>query len=221
MRMSINSGTGATGTPNPGPLQDAWLAQPRPGTSLDDELVRLQLQQAKLLAIHPRKHPDVLALDRQIEAVRRMILPLSGNASATASEAAGELNLGALKTELLTQELDDLKVAERALAKLFENEQKGVSASYIHEIQDEAHRKGIERDRLLYDSILNRLKETSSVKDFGGYNTQVIGPALQGGLALRKYVLILGLSVFGGLFAGLGWALVREIAARKTRLAIA
>jgi len=143
-----------------------------------------------------------------------MMLPSSGDREPVKGSAKN-LDLGTIKLELLKQELDDLTVAEQTLAKLFEKEQKGVSASYIHEIQDEAHRKGIERDRLLYESILNRLKETSSVKDFGGYNTQVIGPAMRGALAVKKYVLIFGLSLFCGLFGGFGWACLLEVAAKR------
>jgi uncharacterized protein involved in exopolysaccharide biosynthesis len=87
----------------------------------------------------------------------------------------------------------------------------------MHEIQDEAHRKGIERDRLLVESILGRLKETSSVKDFGGYNTQVIGPALRGALAVKKYFLVLGLSLFTGLFVGFGWAYLAELTVKRSQ----
>jgi uncharacterized protein involved in exopolysaccharide biosynthesis len=216
MRMSTTPGTGATAAPNPLFNQEPGFAPQSPGVSLEAELVSLQLQHAKLLTIRPKNHPGVLALDGQIEAVRRMMLPSSGDPSEPARGSAKNLDLGTIKLELLKQELDDLTVAEQTLAKLFENEQKGVSASYIHEIQDEAHRKGIERDRLLYESILNRLKETSSVKDFGGYNTQVIGPALRGALAVKKYVLTFGLSLFCGLFGGFSWACLLEVAAKRS-----
>ncbi len=216
MRLSTTPGTGATAVPNPLLNQEPGFAQQRPGVSLEAELVSLQLQQAKLLTIRPKNHPAVLALDGQMEAVRRMILPSKGNPTESAKGSARDWDLGTIKLELLKQEIDDLTVAEQALAKLFDNEQKGVSASYIHEIQDEAHRKGIERDRLLCESILNRLKETSSVKDFGGYNTQVIGPALRGALAVKKYMLIFGLSLFCGVFGGFGWACLVEIMAKRS-----
>jgi uncharacterized protein involved in exopolysaccharide biosynthesis len=215
MRMSMTPAAGATDA-NPLATGEPGFAQQRPGVSLEAELVSLQLQQAKLLTVRPKNHPGVLALDGQIEAVRRMMLPSSCEKSEPAKGAAKDLNLGTIKLEMLRQELDDLNVAEQALAKLFDNEQQGVSAAYIHEIQDEAHRKGIERDRLLYESILNRLKETSSVKDFGGYNTQVIGPALRGTLAVKKYVLIFGLSLFCGLFGGFGWACLLETLAKRS-----
>jgi uncharacterized protein involved in exopolysaccharide biosynthesis len=208
--LAANRGQVATTPPT---IADPALADRRPGISLEEELAALQLQEAKLLALRAPKHPDVIALRRHMKTVRNMILPSSG-----ASEGVGsDRDLGKVKIELLRQELDDLNVTERSLVKLFDEEKKGVSASYSHEIQDEAHRKGIERDRLLYESILNRLKETSSVRDFGGYNTQVIGPALHGRLAAKKYLLIVGLCVFTGLFAGFGWAYLLEMSAQRAR----
>jgi hypothetical protein len=215
LRMSTLAGSTTAGAPNPLLNAEPGSAQAPAGISLEAELVNLQLQQAKLLTVRPKNHPGVLALNGQMEALRRMILPSVGGRGEAATGSAKELDLGTIKLELLKQELDDLTVAERALVKLFENEQKGVSASYLQEIQDEAHRKGIERDRLLYESILDRLKETSSVKEFGGYNTQVIGPPLRGALAVKKYVLIFGLSLFCGSFAGFGWACFLETVAKR------
>jgi uncharacterized protein involved in exopolysaccharide biosynthesis len=184
----------------------------RAGNSLEQELLNLQLQKTKLLAVRAANHPDVLALTQQIENVRQMLLPPCAGQVKTAN---GATDIGTIKLALLKQELNDLALSEQSLTKLYENEQRGAGASYTHEIQDDAHRKGIERDRLLHESILNRLKEISSVKDFGGYHTEVIGPALQGRLAVKKYVLIFGLALFAGLLCGLGWAWLAELSPRR------
>ena len=210
LSMPAASEIGTPGAAN----QDPLLAERRTRLSLEEELIALQLQKAKLEAVHPTNHPDVLAVGRQLQSVRRMVMPTSDD-----KRPAANLDLGAIKLELLRQELDDLKVVEQGLVKLFEKEQTGVSASYIHEIQDEAHRKGIERDRLLCESILNRLKEISSVKDFGGYNTQVIGAALPGAVAVKRYLLVFGLSLFAGILIGFGWAYFAEMAARRSHAA--
>jgi len=185
----------------------------RPRVSLEEELVGLQLQKAKLEAIESRNHPTVLAIDRQLQAVRGMIVSAAADRYPNARDK-GHIDLGAIKIELLRQELDNLKLTEQGLTKLFGMEQKAVGASYLHETQDEAHRKGIERDRLLYESILNRLKETSSVRDFGGYSTQVIGTALPGALAAKRYYLAFGLAGFLSIFVGSCWAYLAELAVR-------
>jgi uncharacterized protein involved in exopolysaccharide biosynthesis len=216
LRMSAAPTNGGTAGANPVTGQTPQ----RPIVSFEDELVGLQLQRAKLLSVYPRTHPEVLAVNRQIDAVRRMILPTAGRPNEPLDANGGDVDLGAIKIELLRQELDELKANELALTRLFDAEQKDVSESYIHEIQDEAHRKGIERDRKMYDEILTRLKETSSVKDFGSYDTQVIGPALRGAPAVKKYAMILGLSLFGGLFAGFAWSSLLEIAGKRSQAAV-
>jgi uncharacterized protein involved in exopolysaccharide biosynthesis len=146
--------------------------------------------------------------------VRGMIVSSAAGSDHDAKDHA-PIDLAAIKLELLRQELDDLNVSEQAVTRLFDTEKKGVSASYLNELQDEDHRKGIERDRLLYDSILNRLKEISSVRDFGGYGTQVIGSALPGALAVKRYLLAFGLAGFVGVFGGFAWAYAAETAMRR------
>jgi polysaccharide biosynthesis transport protein len=216
-RMSTFSATGGFGPAHSLTAAEPSITDSGAKVSLEEQLLSLQLQKARLLAIRAPNHPDVVGLSRQIDSVRQLILPSAKSQDETSEVPSKDIDFAALKIELLVQERDDLKVAEEALAKLFENEQKGVSESYMHEIQDEAHRKGIERDRLLYESILGRLKETSSVKDFGGYNTQVIGPALRGALAVKKYFLVFGLSLFAGLFLGFGWAYLVELTVKKSQ----
>jgi uncharacterized protein involved in exopolysaccharide biosynthesis len=216
LRLSAPADQGGAVAGNAAVKQEPWFAKQRPGINLEEELVALHLQHAKLRAVHSTKHPEVQAVARQMQAVRRMILPATVATGAEQDAVIVEDDLASIKVELFKQELDDLKIAEQALARLFDNEQKAASQSHINEIQDEVHRKGIERDRLLYESILNRLKETSTVKDFGGYNTQVIGPALPGRLALKKYAFVFGACLFCGLLAGFGWACFAEMLGKRS-----
>jgi uncharacterized protein involved in exopolysaccharide biosynthesis len=201
-RLSGTPANGATAGPDAG----------RRRTSPEDELRALRIEEAKLLAVRAPNHPDVLAVRAQIENVQRLLQTAGAEAS---EQAARNRELGKLKLDLLRQELDDLTTEETALTRLFESERQGVSSTYLYEVQDETHRKGIERSRALYESVLHRLKEISSVKDFGGYQTQVISPPLRGQLAVKKYVLIFGLSLFCGLFVGLASAYLAEMSGRR------
>jgi uncharacterized protein involved in exopolysaccharide biosynthesis len=194
-------------------IQDPARDQ-RPAASLEQELLNLHVQRAKLLAVRAPNHPEIVALSQQMASVRRLLLPSAPEAKGEA--AADGRDIGTVKLALLKQEVDDLTISEQSLVRLFENEQKGASDSYSREIQDKAHRDGIERDRVLYENVLNRLKELSSVKDFGGYHTEVIGPALQGKLAIRKFALIFGLALFAGVLLGLAWAWLAEMGARRS-----
>jgi capsular exopolysaccharide synthesis family protein len=174
--------------------------------SLEEEMIGLQLDEARLLGKYGSKHPEVEPVHARWEAVRRIVMPGAPAGGSPGAELESGKGFAKLKVELLKQELADLKVEEQSLGALFEREQQAASQSFLHGVQDEAHRKGIERSRLLYDSILHRLEEINSVREFGGYETQVIGPPQRGELRLRKYRLVLGLGLFGGLLLGAGSA---------------
>jgi hypothetical protein len=145
-----------------------------------------------------------------------------GVTAKSSGAAVRDRELGQLKVAMLKQEVHDLEVAEQSLTRLFDAEQKGISTAVIREVEDETHRKGIERGRLLYENLLHRLEEISSVKEFGGYKAEVITPPLHGELAVRKYLLVLGLGLVGGLLLGFasaylaGGAVQHEDAAPKT-----
>src|SRR5262249_49446868 len=174
-------------------------------------------QEGKLLEVYGPKHPDVQAVRSRLENVRRLILPATTPRGGRLGGPGADQDFVRMKTELFKQELHDLRVAEQSLGKLFEGEQKTASASFRHEMQEEAHRKGVERSRLLYESILHRLEELNSVRDFGGYDAQVTGPAQRGELAIKRYLLILGLGLFAGLLGGLAWAYAAEGSDRRLR----
>jgi capsular exopolysaccharide synthesis family protein len=197
--------------------------------TLEEELINLQLQEIKQLEIYGRNHPEVQATRARMEAVRRMILPSSSpspaaaggaekGASAAARSGAVE-ELAAVKVQLMRKELRDMDAAEKALTNLFEREQKVAGGSFIHEVEDDNHRKGIERTRLLYEGVLHRLEELNSVKDYGWYDMQVIGAPTRGEPATRKYLLVLGLGVFAGLLTGFGSAYLAELGDPRFRTA--
>jgi polysaccharide biosynthesis transport protein len=182
--------------------QEPWFAIQTNRVPLDHELLNLQLQEAKLLATRAPNHPDVIATRNQIDNVRRLMAP--------SESSSNSMELAQLKIELLKQELVHLTLLETALTKMFENEQKGVSDTVLHEVQDKTYRDAIERSRQLYETVLRRVEEISTVKDFGGYTTQVISPPLPGEIALKKYLLILALGLLTGLLIGLGSAYLAE-----------
>jgi capsular exopolysaccharide synthesis family protein len=205
------------GAATPPAGQDPWLAARGTGRLLVDELLALQILERKLAALKGDNHPDVQAVRRQLEAVRAMLSPTPVAPGQPGAGPAYGQDLLRMKTDLLTQERDDLKVADQALARLIDQEQKAASGAAIQEIQEETHREEINRARLLYESILRRLEETRSIKDFGGYDVQVLSAPLAGELALKKYFLIVGLGLFAGLLVGFGSACLAEVADRSFR----
>jgi uncharacterized protein involved in exopolysaccharide biosynthesis len=190
---------------------EPWAAGQNTRKTLEEELVNLQLQEIKQLEVLGRNHPDVQATHARLEAVRRMILPPRAGTGGAAEKPGAAEDLAAVKLQLLRQELRDLEAAEKALTTLFESEQKAAGNSFVHEVEDDNHRKGIERARLLYERVLRRLEELHSVKDYGWYDVQVIGPPRRGELATKKYLLVLGLGIFAGLLLGFGSSYMAEL----------
>jgi uncharacterized protein involved in exopolysaccharide biosynthesis len=185
-------------------LAEPWNAGRSARTTLEEELINLRLQEDKLLDVYGPNHPEIQALRNRMETVRGLIAPSAGQK--TPAESPEDGNYLAMKLGLLRQELSENQRAEKSLAELFDREQKAGQISFANETQDDAHRKAIERSRLLYESVLQRLHEINSAKDFGGFETVVIGPPQRGEWATKRYLMAFGLTLLGGLLVGGGWA---------------
>jgi len=196
---------------------EAWNGMRAPRATLEEELINLQLHEGKLLESYGSAHPEVQAARKRIESIRGMMAPASGDSGKRSGQRGREEELISMKIDLLKQELKDTQAVEKSLDELFERDQKEAKISVMHEIQEESHRQGIERSKLLYESIVKRLQEIDTVRDYGGYDTQVLAQPEIGKLYLRKYAIIFGLAFFFGLVAGSGWALLAEVRDKSFR----
>jgi uncharacterized protein involved in exopolysaccharide biosynthesis len=185
-------------------LTEPWNAGRSARATLEEELINLRLQEQKLLEVYGPNHPEIQGLRNRMETMRGMIAPSSGQKTPDDSPADG--SHFAMKLGLLRQELAENQRAEKSLAELFEREQKEGQISFANETQDDSYRKAIERSRLLYESVLQRVHEINSAKDFGGFETVVIGPPQRGEWATKRYLTVFGLTLLGGLLVGGGWA---------------
>jgi capsular exopolysaccharide synthesis family protein len=194
---------------------EPWNAGRNARVTLEEELINLRLHEEKLLEVYGSNHPEVQSIRTRMETVRALITPSSGQA-APAQSAKDEMYV-AMKVELLKQELADNQRAEKSLGEQFEQVQKEGRISFANEAQDDAYRKEIERSRLLYESVLQRLREINSARDFGGFETVVIGPPPRGEWATKSYLLVLGLALLGGVFLGGCWAYWADAADKSFR----
>jgi capsular exopolysaccharide synthesis family protein len=107
-------------------------------------------------------------------------------------------------TEKLKSNLDGARAAEEAL----DNARKTQEASALQlsrlAIQYTVLSREVDSDRALYDSVLNRMKETSVTKEMGPNGIRIVQPAY---VPVKPFspskTLILALSGMGGLFIGL------------------
>jgi capsular exopolysaccharide synthesis family protein len=196
-------------------LAEPWNAGRPARVTLEEELINLRLQDEKLLEVYGPNHPEVQSIRNRMEMVRALITPSSGRAAP--AQSAKDEDYVAMKVELLKQELAENQRAEKSLGEQFEQVQKEGRISFANEAQDDAYRKEIERSRLLYESVLQRLREINSARDFGGFETVVIGPPQRGELAIKSYLLVLGLAFLGGVFVGGCWAYWADVADKSFR----
>ncbi|HMC88662.1 MAG TPA: polysaccharide biosynthesis tyrosine autokinase, partial [Gemmataceae bacterium] len=196
---------------------EPWNAGRSPRETLEEQLFNLRLEENRLRQSGlGAAHPEVRAIRDRIDGVRGMISPAAAIEGPAEDQKAWTEELVKLKVRLLKQELMDNERTDRSLAVLFEHDQKEAKESALHEIEDESLRAAIERSKLLYDSVIKRVLEIDSVKDFGGYNTQVLEPP-QGKLHIRQYFLVLGAALVVGLIAGFGGACLAEMRDKSFR----
>jgi capsular exopolysaccharide synthesis family protein len=184
--------------------------------TLDEELLRLQLREKELLESYGPANPEIRSVRNRIRDVSELMNPSSASSSSDPKSSVWDENLVSLKIRLLEQELEENERADKALSKLFQHDQADAKATIVYGIEDEAHRTGIERSKLLYDSIVARLREIDSVRNYGGFNTQIIA-APDAGLNKKKYAFVLLGALLFGLFTGCGWACLAEFRDKSFR----
>jgi polysaccharide biosynthesis transport protein len=178
--------------------------------TLEEQLVNLQLEERKLLLSgYGPAHPQVAAIRDRIEGVRGLIAPSSEARPPEPGQKEWVEGFVKLKVRLLEQEFRDNQRTDQSLAPLFDRDQKEAKEAVLTEIEDESHRAGIERSKLLNESIVKRFQEIDTVKEYGGYDTHVLAPPA-GKLLLKKYFLIFGGASLLGLLVGVGWGCVAE-----------
>lgn len=185
--------------------------------SLEEQLILLQLQESRLLESYGPRHPDVQKIRRGIEDVQGLLTPSSKPLTKDRDKSIKDNDFIQIKIGLLKAELAVSERAEKSLTELFEHDQQAAKTATTNEITDETLRQGIERSKVLYESIVNRLKEITSVQEYGGYSTQVIAPPELGKLYVKKYALVVGLALFGGLLLGVGWSYLAHVSDKKFR----
>jgi len=195
---------------------DPGMAARNTRVTLEEELVRLRLEEERLLESYGPANPKVQAIRNQIRSVSKFIKPSAAGEGSDATPSAWEADLVNLRIELLKRELVESERADKALRELFEHDQLDAKGAMVHEIEDESRRSGIERSKVLYESIVGRLREIDSVRDYGGYDTQIIA-APKSGLNKRKYLVVFLGALVTGLLAGFGWACLAEFRDRSFR----
>jgi len=197
-------------------------ARTSPRAAADDQLLALLLQEEVMLEDHGPDHPHVESMRKRLRLTRDFYAnppQLRGLASRQESSTGNLPPTDPVEfyTWSLKQELEGIKVAEQALTELFGREYNETKEMIKDEIQDEAFRSDIDRTQQLYNGIIKRLQEIDLVRDFGGYDAQVISPAGSGWKVEPKPTPIFAAAAFLGVLAGLGLAYLAEVSDKSFR----
>lgn len=183
-----------------------------------EKLLSLMLEEGKLLEDYGADHPKVKSIREQIRLTQEFL-------KKNAPEAQLKDPVGLKPAELLTAHLgllrhDMAEIEKRNtdLEQIAKVEEKAAKELVVYELQGETMRGEIERKKELYETVIERLREISLIKDYGGYITDVIAPAtVPDRQASPRLVLVMGLGGLFGLFFGGGLAFLVDLADKTFR----
>lgn len=205
-------------------LATAAIVAPEPGSAgkgtrstLQEEAVNLQLEETRLLQTHGPDHPSVKAVRSRLGALSAMISSGAQGDQATAGANLPYEELINMRVQLLKRELQENTAIEASLANEFDRDQTEAKNSVLTALRDEAERQSIERSKTLYESIVKRLQEIDTMRDYGGFDTQVLAPADDGQWVIKNTLFMLGFTLFAGLLLGGGLACTFELLDRSFR----
>jgi capsular exopolysaccharide synthesis family protein len=162
---------------------------------LEDKLLPALLEENALLEEYGPRNPQVLAAHRKVELAHKYV------------------------TECLRQELNDLRMSQKSVGDVVDQETDMARKAVVYEIDDEDYRKDIERTQKLYDETVKRLEEVNLVKSVGGYEAEVLGEPTVGKKVSPLAILVFPASIFLGLVGGFGMAYLVELRDKSFRSA--
>src|SRR5262249_12113137 len=152
---------------------ETWKPGSNTRITLEQELVDLQLQEAKLRESLGPAHPDIQGIRRRIEAVHGMLVPSAVDPGRSPGMAARPPHQVAMQLHLLQHEQQEAAPLDKSLNELLVQAQEEAQSALLNQAKDEALRQSIERSALLYETVVKRLQELDSIKDYGGFDTEL------------------------------------------------
>ncbi|MHC4179189.1 MAG: polysaccharide biosynthesis tyrosine autokinase, partial [Planctomycetota bacterium] len=181
-------------------------------------LLSLYLEEKTLLEDFGPDHPRVQTVREQIKVTEDFLKENAPGLAAGQITRPKPADLLKAYFGLLRHDLSELEKREKQLLELARQEEEAAKKLVVYELRGETMRNELARKQVLYDAVIERLREINLIKDYGGYLTEVISPveAAKGPVAPRL-VLVLGLGGVLGLFFGAGLAYMADISDRTFR----
>ncbi len=177
----------------------------------EDQLPGLLLQLETLMENYGPDHPEVRSQYKKIAYVKGL-RELQGRKEDVTPADPVKVHM-----ILLDGEAEDARIGAEELAKLLKSEQEEAKKLVNFENQDDTFRTEIARNQQLFESISKRLTEVNLLRDFGGFESQSISPAVTGWKVGPKPIPIFVVASFLGLLAGFGMAYLTEVSDKSFR----
>ena len=132
-----------------------------------EELEKLRLQHEKLRREHGESHPLVAQLKQRIADIE--------GRQKQAADSPGGGNSSAL-IDYMTQSLESIEAMRSDLQKKFEEDLALSKKAEITLLEESNLRSNLERQRTLFNSVVDQLKQARLVSDYDSVSTQTIAP---------------------------------------------
>jgi capsular exopolysaccharide synthesis family protein len=159
-----------------------------------EELAKLRQQREQLLRQHGESHPLVVQLKQRIASIE---------SQKEAANSPGRRNAGAL-IDHMTQSLQAIEAMRLDLQRKFDEDLSLSKKTEITLLEESNLRSNLERQRSLFNSVVDQLKQARLVSDYDSVSTQTIAPiSVAADQTTKMPVLFLALIVGVGLGSGI------------------
>ncbi|MGO9469987.1 MAG: polysaccharide biosynthesis tyrosine autokinase [Isosphaeraceae bacterium] len=172
-----------------------------------EELDKLRLQHAKLRRDHGEKHPLVAQVKARIASIE--------SRQQQAAETPGGGNNNAL-IDYMTQSLESIEVMRGDLQKKFDEDLALSKKAEITQLEESNLRNNLERQRTLFNSVVDQLKQARLVSDYDSVSTQTIAPTSVAADSKMAIPLLL-LAMVAGVVLGSGVAFAADLLEARVR----
>ena len=195
--------------------------QPERLEAARSEYVGLLTLKAKMKAMvleFGEEQPEVKALKEQIDTVESFLtskadgLKISGGEEILTPKMLVDAYLSLLKNDM-----NALADRERLLIAQSKEAEQNAKSLVQWELQGESFQLAVDRQKMLFDATVDRLREINLAKDFGGFVNELIKEPELGEEVWPKLSICGALGTLGGMALGLSLALFLELTNKSLR----
>jgi succinoglycan biosynthesis transport protein ExoP len=182
-----------------------------------ERLVQLVAREKSLRRDFGPNHEEVAAVRDQINLIRKY-LDAQKTMLALTKPDQGQMTPTAIfdaYVSLLTHDMSAIKQRKKHLIALAETEETAARSMVEFEMQDDTLKTQVSRKQDLYDAVVNRLRNINLAKDYGGFINEIIASPEPGTEVWPNLPICLALSLFLGIAAGGGIAMVLDLMDRS------